>query len=608
MKNTLSACLLLAAATVILYLPAAGYDFVGYDDPGYVTGNVYVRAGLTWKGIGWAFTTTRVGNWVPLTWLSHMAAAGIFGLDPGRHHLVNILLHAAGALLLFLALKGMTGSPWLSWAAAALFALHPLHVESVAWIAERKDVLYGVFWTAAMLAYLGYARRPGWGRYLETSLLYVLALLAKPMAVTLPAALLILDYWPLNRLGVTGRRDRDRGGFLGRPLVEKSPWLLLAAAYGAATLVSQSKVGAIAADTYPAAARLANVLVSYADYIVKAAWPAGLSVFYPHPGTSLPAWRVVFSALALAIITLMAWRFRHRFPWALSGWLWYAVTLLPVIGLVQVGDQAMADRYTYLTLTGIFWAAAWGACAWARGRSRREAAAAAAAVVVLLAMAGVARHQLAYWRSTEALFGRALEVMPGNWFAWFAMGNEASREGDDGRAIARYESALRGRPEALEVSIALAGKYAARGRRDMEIQVLRRAVTAAPSSPRAKFLLARALINMNETGAAAALLEEALRLRPGYVDALYDLGVLREIGGDPERAAALYREVLRLAPGHAGAMGSLGFLLLREGRAGEAAAYLERAVRLRPGDLRLRRALDEAIKMGTGLISGEKGK
>jgi hypothetical protein len=406
-RTTLLAGALLALLAVALYAPTARHGFVNLDDDAYVVLNPRVNAGLRAANVAWAFTGTACSNWHPLTWISHMLDVQLYGLMPRGHHLTNVALHAANTVLLLLLWRGLTGSLWRSALVAALFAVHPLHVESVAWIAERKDLLSTLLGLLAALAYLGHLRRPRPVAHALALCLFALALMAKPMLVTLPLLLLVLDVWPLGRLGgPAGRRAALR-----RLVVEKAPWAALSLGSAAITLSVQSASGAVRpGDVFPVSERLANALVSGVAYAGAALWPARLAVYYPHPGGSLPAWQGAVAAALLAAASAAAWRAARRRPHLAAGWLWFLLSLAPVIGIVQVGTQARADRYTYLPLTGLFVALAWSLPRAARApRSARRTAASAAAVVALLALA--ARIQTAYWRDSLTLLGRALDVV-----------------------------------------------------------------------------------------------------------------------------------------------------------------------------------------------------
>lgn len=422
----------LVALAVAIYWPVGGFGFVAYDDQAYVSGNEMVRRGLGWSGAAWAFRTLTAANWHPLTWLSYMLDVQLFGVDPGWHHRVNLVFHAANGVLLFAFLRSATGSLWRSALVAALFVAHPLHVESVAWISERKDVLSAFFWLLAMLAYAGYVRHPGLWRYLAVAAAFVLGLMAKPMVVTLPFALLLLDVWPLRR----------------RPaLVEKLPLFALSALSCAATWVAQARSGAVRGTQWlTVAVRVENAVVSYAAYLGKTVWPSSLAALYPHPGYQpggIPAGQIALAAAVLVAITGVAILLRRSVPAIAVGWCWYLGTLVPVIGLVQVGQQSMADRYTYVPLIGIFCAVVWGLAALAARVRHGRIAAGAVASAAVIACAVTARHQAGYWQDSIALFDHAAHVTEGNWLAWKNLGAALYESGRMPEALAAFQEEAR---------------------------------------------------------------------------------------------------------------------------------------------------------------------
>src|SRR5688572_17648286 len=428
-------CLLLAALSVFAFWPVLGNGFVEIDDPDYVTDNARVQQGLTPSGLLWAWTTVHAANWHPLTWMSHMLDWELHGPDPMGHHLSSLLLHIASAVVLFLALERATRSPARSAVVAALFAVHPLHVESVAWVAERKDVLSTFFWMLATWAYVRFVEAPGTARYLLVIAAFAVGLTAKPMLVTLPFTLLLLDLWPLSRWKL--RDANGSGGPLPWPLLrEKVPLFALSIASCAATILAQRSGRAVATlDTFSPASRLGNAALSYATYLWKTLWPSGLSFYYPH-SSGLGPWRIGLSALVLAAVTAAVFRARSRRPYLLVGWLWFVGTLVPVIGLVQVGSQAMANRYTYVPLVGLFLVAAWGVPDLVESLQQRRGTRAEGprglalpAVVLLLALAVASRAETRHWRDSASLFERALQVSPDNHMAHFGLGLVLSREG-----------------------------------------------------------------------------------------------------------------------------------------------------------------------------------
>ncbi len=441
--------LALAVLTFALYLPALHNGFVNYDDPDYVTRNGRVLQGLNWENVKWAFgTQNSVANWHPLTWLSHMADVEIFGLRPWGHHLVNILLMAANSVLLFWFLTATTEKSWRSAAVAAIFAVHPLNVEPVAWIAERKQGLSLFFMFLALLAYAWYAKRPGVSRYWLVAVLFALALMAKVMIITLPFALLLLDYWPLQRfscVGTGGRPARFWNSFL-MLAKEKIPLILITLAVSWINLVVQRSQGAVAA-AMPFRWRLKNAIFSYAEYLWKTIWPARLAVFYPHPENRLPLWEVFIATVVLVTISALVWKYRER-KYLPTGWLWYLGTAFPMIGLVQAGRQGMADRYAQLPLIGIFIAVVWlVADAMDRRPQLSPAVAAAGFAAVLLPLIFVTHRQIGYWKNSETLFTHALEVTTHNGTAEDNLGVALMEKGDLAAAFPHFQAAVQFSPD-----------------------------------------------------------------------------------------------------------------------------------------------------------------
>ena len=537
--------LLLAVAVLAVYGRTVGFSFTSYDDPEYVTENPMVRAGLTARGVIWAFTTTATSNWHPLTWLSLMLDAAIGGGAAWPFHLTNMLLHLANTLLLFLAWERMTGEAGPSAFVAALFAVHPLHVESVAWVAERKDVLSTLFWMLTLLAWKRWTERPGAGRYAAVVSAFTLGLMAKPMLVSLPLVLLFLDVWPLGRLENGWRRL----------LAEKAPLAALAAASCAATLFAQKQaIGTF--EVFPLSSRVATALVSYAVYLARAIWPYPLAVFYPHPGRVLPLLPVVSSTLVVATASIVAlWLVKTR-PYLAAGWLWYVLTLVPVIGLVQVGLHSRADRYTYVPLVGLFVCAAWGARDLAGERGRRFLLPAALASLALYS--AVAFVQVSTWQNGITLFRHAVRVTSLNAVAESNLGSALSLSGSIDEALPHFEEALR----------------------------------INPHFPAARYNLGSALLKKGEVDAAVAELEEALRMDSSHSGAHYNLALARMQQGALEEAIEHFSEALRIEPLRDDAHVNLGVALVRRGRLDEAVAHFEEALRIDPGNENARRNLE----------------
>jgi hypothetical protein len=544
------ACLALIAIVLVVYAPVRHHDFLAFDDGLFVTERPEVLRGLTWHGVGWAFTTGRGCNWHPLTWLSHMLDVQLFGLDAGRHHLTNVLLHVANTLLLFAVLRRMTGLVGRSAFVAALFAVHPLHVESVAWLAERKDVLSTTFFMLTLWAYTGYARRPSAARYASVLVLFVLGLAAKPMLVTLPFVLLLLDFWPLGRAA------------LGRRLLwEKLPLLAVAMAVSVVTLRLQQACGTVAQlDSLPLGLRLQNAPISYATYVAKTIWPARLAAFYPYPA-SYPAWQVLGAIGLLVGVSLLALALRRR-GYVLVGWLWYLGTLVPVIGLVQQGRQALADRFTYVPLVGLFLIVAWGVPEILGRRPRGRLVLRIGAGLVIAACIVLARAQVGYWRNEATVWEHALAVTDGNHLAHNNLGNLLLMEGRVGDAIAHYIEALRLRPDYAMAHSNLGWALAIQGRVDD----------------------------------ALAQYAEALRLDPGLADAHFNLGLaLRKLGRDEEALAHL-EDAVRLRPERGQFRRVLATTLAERGRRADAIAQYREALERDPDDERSRRALEALTK------------
>ncbi|KAB2958023.1 MAG: tetratricopeptide repeat protein, partial [Thermoanaerobaculia bacterium] len=551
-RPRLTAAVALSLLTLAVYSRTLANGFVDYDDRTYVVDNETVRRGLTPETAAWAFTTTTAANWHPLTWLSHLADVSLFGLDPAGHHATSVALHLAVTLLLFASLERMTGRPGRSAFVAALHAVHPLHVESVAWVAERKDVLSALLaWAAILVWSRQRSGGPGVARHAAVMALLGAGLMVKPMLVTLPVLLLLLDLWPLGRSALAraekaGTPGRASGATpLRRLVVEKLPLLALAVASSAVTIFAQRAGGAVASlQSLPLGERVANAVVAPVAYLAKALWPARLAVFYPHPRGSLAAWQVAGAAALLALLTVAAVRAWRRRPYLAVGWLWFLISLVPVLGIVQVGNQAWADRYTYLPLTGPFLIVAWGVPDRLAGRraARLLPALACAWIGVLAAVSWV---QIGHWRNGITLFEHALAVTAPNATAYSNLGGSRLRAGD--RA---------GAESALERAIELDG-------------------TMAP-----------ALENLGLLRLEQGRAEEAVRLLSRSVDAHPDDGLSRlnlanahHERGDDERALAELDEAVRLLPGNAAARSRRALLLAERGRGPEAMADAEAALR-----------------------------
>ncbi len=563
--------LALAGLACAAFVPSLDCGFVNYDDPNYVTQNPHVRAGLTPEGTLWAFSFHE-SNWHPLTWLSLQLDASLGGADPRGFHRTNVLLHGANAALLFLALRALTGAFWRSAAVALLFAVHPLRVESVAWVSERKDVLSALFGLLALGAYAHYVHAPALGRYLAVLGLFALSLLAKPMLVTLPCLLLVLDWWPLRRI-------REPGSWRGL-VGEKLPLLGLAVACCVVTFRAQAADGAVRDwQAFPLSVRLGNAAVGYVAYPGKTVWPLNLAVFYPHPGAALPAWRVAAAALLLVALTAGAVALRRRAPYLLAGWLWYVGTLVPVIGIVQVGGQAYADRYTYFPQVGLLIAVCWGAAELARGRAGDALAAGA---VTAVALAALTWDQQSVWHDSAALWGHAFGVTGEDPVVLVNLGQALEESGRLEEAAIRLRSALLLDPGSFAGRINLGSTLLKQKKWDEAELQFREACSLRPGSPWGHNWLGKLYLERVRLAEAAEQFEEACRLAPGAGEGYTNLGMVQEKRGDFARAAESYREALRLEPNSAEAHYGLGSVLLARGDAEGGIARLHEALRLDP--------------------------
>jgi Flp pilus assembly protein TadD len=589
----------LALLTAAAFWGVKDLGFVNYDDPLYVTENEVVRRGLTPQGIAWAFATLRGGNWHPLTWVSHMLDVSVWGLSPAGHHLTSLVLHGANAVLLFWVLAGMTGRRWPSALTAALFAVHPLHVESVAWVAERKDVLSTFFGLLAIRAYHEYAQAPCRGRYTRVLLWFALGLMAKPMLVTLPFVLLLLDFWPLSRTAWTqGDARSARSVDLSSLLREKAPLFMLAAGSCAVTWVAQRQEGAVLAlERIPLWARLANAVEAYAGYLGKTLWPLRLAVFYPHPGTTVSLWGASAALLLVAAVTWGAIRWARARPYLPVGWLWYAGTLVPVIGLVQAGSQAMADRYTYLPLIGIFLAVSWGAADLAARLHRGAIPAAVAVLAVLLALAAATRAQTRHWRTSEALFGHAVRVTSAdNRLARVLLASALVEQGRLDEAERRYAEALRLKPEDPFALTGMGTVLLRRGEFGAAAELFSAALRSDPNFVLAHHGLGAALLFVPDRLDDALLhSDRALRTGPEDPRTHVNLGMGYERKGDLDRAVNHYRAALRLGLVEAELHRSLARVLVQQGRLDEGVAQYREALRLEPADGATARRLGVAL-------------
>jgi tetratricopeptide (TPR) repeat protein len=611
-RHTVFICVLLGAITLAAYWPVFHSDFVNLDDHDYVTENPHVLNGLSREDVSWAFGTGYAGNWHPLTWLSHMLDVQLFGLKPAWHHGVNLLFHIANSLLLFLLLKRMTGTQWRSAFVAFLFALHPLHVESVAWVAERKDVLSTFFFMLTLLAYAKYVEEKAESRkqkaetvehggrfqlsafsfqlsawYGLALALLALGLISKPMLVTLPFVLLLLDFWPLARFQPSTQTLQLKTLVLF--CREKIPFFLVAAASSVVTfLVQQGGKAVSTTEALPISLRAANAAVSYLKYLGKTIWPVDLAVFYPYPGThgtgSQPDWQIAGAVLVLTVVSASAIVRWKRKPWLATGWFWYLGTLAPVIGLVQVGTQAMADRYSYIPLIGVFICFVWGAANVFTGRRWGAVALTVVGIATVVVCGALAQNQAKYWRDDFALFEHALAVTTNNAPAHFNLGTALGRQGKYNEALTQFQAALEIDPFSADTHYNSGLTLASLGKMEAAAEEYRAALRLRSDHARARCNLGTVLWSLGRRDEALDQFAEALRLKPDCLEAHYGLGVVLAAGGSFAQAETHLAEAIRLKPDLAEAYTRLAEVLVKQGRQVEAEAQLREVIRLHPAN------------------------
>jgi tetratricopeptide (TPR) repeat protein len=556
----------LVAAVLLVYGQVVNFDFVLYDDTAYVSDNQVVKDGLSWAGITWAFTTFHASNWHPVTWISHMLDVEIWGLYPGGHHLTSVFLHTLNALFLFLILRRVSGGEWRAAMVAALFALHPLHVESVAWIAERKDVLSTLFFLLALGAYIRYTEKPTRLTFMTVTGLFAGGLMAKPMLVTFPFVLVLLDYWPLQRMSVNtdpyNHTDRAASRLFIKLVIEKVPLFCLSAIACVITFAAQDAGGAVATlQHHTLGVRLANASISYLGYLSKMIWPAGLCVYYPFQAV-IPYQAVIMSTAALIALSFGAVYWRRPRPWFAVGWCWYLGTLVPVIGVVQVGTQAMADRYTYIPSIGIFIIAVWtgqGLCS----RLRLRTFGLFVAGGVLLALALVSHRQVGTWRNSTDLFTQAIRATGNNHEAYHGLGLAAEKTQHFGRAAKAYRTAITIKPDFSEAYISLGALQARMGR----------------------------------YAAAEKNLRQGVHFEPHNAKALNNLGNLKARQGRVAEAIQHFTDALHADPHEGHTYANLGMAYLRIGRIQAAVDNLRRARAYRPADRTVRHNLERTLAL-----------
>ena len=588
-------CAVLVVVTTAVYYQVCRYNFVSYDDNIYVYNNPHIRAGITPDTIKWAFTTDYSHMYHPLTWVSLMLDWQLFGTNAGGYHLTNLIIHIVNTLLLFIVLKKMTRALWPSAFVAALFALHPLHVESVAWVTERKDVLSTFFWLLTVLAYVRYVKRPKIIGYLLVVVFYAFSLLSKPMVVTLPFVLLLLDYWPLDRF----RAKRS----LRRLLIEKIPLFAMVVILSIVTFVyHQQGESTMSLEALSIRIRIYNSLISYMQYIIKMIWPARLAFFYPYLGQNVSVLYAVISAIILPAITIFVLLFSKKHRYLFTGWFWYLGMLVPVIGLVQVGSQAMADRYSYMTLTGLFIIIAWGLPELLGKWPYRKTALGVSMVIVLTVLGICAHRQVSCWKNSFTLFSHALKVTQNNWLAYNNLGVIYDNSGRGAEAIENFKQAVKLKPDFANAPYNLGVAYGKLGRHQEAIEAFKQAIRIDSNYAQVHYNLGIAYINLGRWQDAVEACKQAIKIKPNYAEAHYNLGVSYEGLGRYQDAAEAYKQAIRIKPDYADAYLNLGVTYSELGRYQDEVEAYKQAIKIRPNYAEAHYNLGFAY-----LITGDKG-
>ena len=574
-------CLFLVAATLAVYWQITNHEFINYDDETYITKNLNVQTGLTFESIKWAFTSFHAGNWHPVTWLSHMLDIELYGLNPMGHHWTNLQFHIANTLLLFFILQQMTGALWKSAFVAALFALHPLHVESVAWISERKDVLSTFFWILSMWAYVRYLRHPDKKRYFLLIFFFIIGLMTKPMLVTLPFALVLLDFWPLSRF-----QTKDKYNFSFKTIrslvLEKLPLFVFSAASCIVTFFAQQEGGAIKSlDAFPLTLRIGNALFAYLSYLGKTIWPQNLALIYPYPEVSI-FWQIILSLPLMICISVLVIKLSRGFPYLAFGWLWYFGTLIPVIGLVQVGSQSMADRYTYIPLIGIFIILAWGAADISARWQLRRILLLLFSISALVLISVSTWLQIHYWKNSMVLLERTLNVTHNNSMAHYVFGDELDRQGKIDKAVLEYNKALHIRPEFARAHNALGAAFLRDGKLREAIYHFNEAVDIDSNYTKAHNNLAIALLTKGKFEEAVFHYKKALKINPKDEYTRKNLANLLLNQRSIDEALLHYNKVLLFNPEDFDAYHKLGGILAKQGKVDEAMSHFAEAIRINP--------------------------
>ena len=580
-------CLFLVIITLAVYQQVRNYEFVNYDDDVYITSNLEVKSGLTAANIRWALTDEHRGNWHPVTWLSHMLDIELYGMNAGRHHLINVLFHIINTLLLFLVFRKMTGDLGKSSFVAALFALHPVQVESVAWVAERKNVLSTFFWMLTMWSYVRYIEHPEIKRYLLLFMIFVLGLMSKPMLVTLPFVLLLLDFWPLCRFeNIAGNLQRNPQ--ILRPVLEKIPLIVLATVSCVVTLRVE-RVRSF--DLFPLQSRIANALVSYTSYIKKMIWPGDLACFYPYPHL-FPAWKVAGAGLLLVFISFLAFKYRKRHPYFLVGWLWYLGTLVPVIGLVQVGPQAMADRYAYVPFIGLFVVIAWGVPHIVGRWYHKRILLVTSAGIVLSALMVCTWFQIGRWQNSTTLFENAIKVTDDNWLAHYNLAGALIGTENYDQAIFHLKKVIEIKPGQNKVYAHIATAFAGKKNFDEAAVYFRKELRVSPGDPNVHNDFANVLFAQGKIDEAVLHYTKALQLSPERADAHYNLGSILTDKGQFKEALIHLAETIKINPDYAEAYHKIGFILAQQGKLQGARTFFKIVTQIDPNNIKARKDLE----------------
>ena len=625
--------LCLITAIFVSYFQVGHFDFVGYDDELYITKNLLVQKGVSLEGLKWAFTTFHAANWHPVTWLSHMLDCELFGLDPSGHHWTNVVFHIANTLLLFIILFKMTGALWKSAIVAALFALHPLHVESVAWVSERKDVLSTLMFLLSLAVYYRYAKNLSFKTYMLLIMCFSLGLMAKPMLVTLPFVLLLLDIWPLNRFKYTNSYvlqsdNTSKDGFRGIYwiILEKIPLFIPVLVSCTLTFFAQKSAGAVLTiESLTIKYRIANALVSYVNYVIKMIWPIKLTIFYPHPRYTLSAWQIFGASLLITSACLWAIRVAKKYPYIAVGLFWYLGTLVPVIGLIQVGEQAMADRYTYIPLIGLFIIVVWGASDLLKKWYYQRLFFYVFVPVMLIALSWTTFFQLRYWKNGITLFEHAVEINknssmahnnlatalgstnldravyhykealkinPADGFSLYNLGTILIQKKDYNGAVLYLSKLLKLNPRHIDARNNLANVLFIQSKSDEALSQYRKILQIDPNNADAHYNIAYVLSSQKKYNEAVLYYNETLKIEPEYLKAHYSLGNIYFKQGKTTEAFMHYAEVIKIKPDYVQAYNKLGLILYRQGKFNKSKVLFSKAIQIDPNYHEARKNLE----------------